>query len=141
MESTSFSCTRCQELDSHLSKDCSNPSKCVRCAAPDCEIRNCIKGTLLCLNCVGGYSAAHKSCPKQKSHADVLLSRQKYQLDEIVCLKEQVSEIAQLESEFLALKNELAEVKDQNKSFEKKLSELIAYSIFHTKNTKRNCEL
>ena len=47
LESTSFRCTRCQELGSHLSKDCSNPKKCVRCAGPDCEIRNCKKGTLL----------------------------------------------------------------------------------------------
>ena len=27
LESTSFRCTRCQELGSHLSKDCSNPEK------------------------------------------------------------------------------------------------------------------
>ena len=40
LETTSFRCTRCQELGSHLSKDCSNPKKCVRCAGPDCEIRN-----------------------------------------------------------------------------------------------------
>ena len=36
LESTSFHCTRCQELCSHLSKDCSNPKKCARCAGPDC---------------------------------------------------------------------------------------------------------
>ena len=29
LESTSFRCTRCQELGSHLSKDCCNPNKCV----------------------------------------------------------------------------------------------------------------
>ena len=45
LETTYFRCTRCQELGSHLSKDCSNPKKCVRCAGPDCEIRNCRKGT------------------------------------------------------------------------------------------------
>ena len=151
---TSFRCTRCQELGSHLSKDCSNPKKCVRCAGPDCEIRNCKKGTLLCSNCGGGHSAAHKSCPalkakkqnlfhqkQQKSHADVLISRQKHQLDEIISLKEQVSEIAHLKSEFLALKTELAEVKEQNKLYEKKLSKLITYSIFHTKNTKAQEEI
>ena len=134
---------------SHLSKDCSNPKKCVRCAGPDCEIGNCKKGTLLCSNCGGGYSAAHKSCPavkaknqklfhrkQQKPLADVLISRQKHQLDEIISLKEQVSAIAHLKSEFLALKTEFAEVKEQNKCYEKKLSELITYSIFHTKNTK-----
>ena len=38
LESTSFCCTRCQKLGSHLSKDCSNPKKCTRCAGPDCEI-------------------------------------------------------------------------------------------------------
>ena len=121
---------------------------CVRCAGPDCEIRNCKKGTLLCSNCGGGHSAAHKSCPalraknenlfhqkQQKSHADVLISRQKHQLDEIISMKEQVSEIAHLKSEFLAPKTELAEVKAQNKRYEKNLSELITYSIFHTKNT------
>ena len=70
----------------------------------------------------------------KKSHADVLLSRQKHQLDEIVSLKEQVSVIAQFKPDFIALKNELAEVKEQNKRFEKKLSELITYSIFHTKH-------
>ena len=120
LETTSFRCTRCQELGSHLSKDCSNPKKCVRCAGPDCEIRNCKKGTLLCSKCGGGHSAAHKSCPalkaknqhlfhqkQQKSHADVLISRQKHQLDEIISLKEQVSGIAHLKSEFLALKTEL----------------------------------
>ena len=64
---TSFRCTRCLELCSHLSKDCSNPKKCVRCAGPDCEIRNCKKGTLLCSNCGGGHSAAHKSCPALKA--------------------------------------------------------------------------
>ena len=154
LESTSFRCTRCQELGSHLSKDCSNPKKCVRCAGPDCEIRNCKKGTLLCSNCGGGHSAAHKSCPalkaknqnlfhqkQQKSHADVLISRQKHQLDEIISLREQVSEIAHLKSDFLALKTELAEVKEQNKRYEKKLSELITYSIFHTKNTKAQEEI
>ena len=126
----------------------------MRCAGPDCEIRNCKKGTLLCSNCGGGHSAAHKSCPslkakkqnlfhqkQQKSHADVLISRQKHQLDEIISLREQVSEIAHLKSEFLALKTELAEVKEQNKRYEKKLSELITYSIFHTKNTKAQEEI
>ena len=67
LETTSFRCTRCQELGSHLSKDCSNPKKCVRCAGPDCEIRNCKKGTLLCSNCGGGHSATHKSCPALKA--------------------------------------------------------------------------
>ena len=38
-----------------------------------------------------------------------------HQLDEIISLKEQVSEIAHLKSEFLALKTELAEVEEQNK--------------------------
>ena len=126
----------------------------LRCAGPDCEIRNCKKCTLLCSNCGGGHSAAHKSCPalkaknqiffyqkQQKSHADVLISRQKHQLDEIISLKEQVSEIAHLKSEFLALKTESAEVKEQNKRDEKKLSELITYSIFHTKNTKAQEEI
>ena len=139
---------RCQELGSHLWKDCSNPKN-VRCARLDCEIRNCKKSTLFCSNFRCGHSAAHKSCPalkaknkklfhqkKQKTHADVLISHQKHQLDEIVSLKAQVSEIAHLKSEFLALKTELAEVKEQNKRYEKKLSELITYSIFHTKNTK-----
>ena len=71
---------------------------------------------------------------QQKSHADVFISRQKHQLDEIISLKEQVSEIAHLKSEFLVLKTELAEVKEQNKRYEKKMSEqLITYSIFHTK--------
>ena len=124
--------------------------KCVRCAGPDCEIRNCKKGERLYSNCGGGHSAAHKSCPalkakkqnlfhqkQQKSHADVLISRQKHQLDEIVSLKAQVSEIAHLKSEFLALKIELAEVKEQNNRYEGKLSELITYSIFHTKNKPR----
>ena len=77
----------------------------------------------------------------KKSHADVLISRQKHQLDEIVSLREQASEIAHLKSEFLALKTELAEVKEQNKRYEKKLSELITYSIFHTKNTKAQEEI
>ena len=58
------------------------------------------------------------STQQQKSHADVLISRQKHQLDEIISLKEQVSEIAHLKSEFLALKTELAEVKQQNKRYE-----------------------
>ena len=62
-------------------------------------------------------------------------------LDEIISLKEQVSEIAHLKSEFLALKTELVEVKEQNKRYEKKLSELITYSIFHTKNTKAQEEI
>ena len=62
-------------------------------------------------------------------------------MDEIVSLKEQVSEIAHLKSEFLALKTELVEVKEQNKRYEKKLSELITYSIFHTKNTKTQEEI
>ena len=154
METTSFRCTRCQELDSHLSKDCSNPKKCVRCAGPECEIRNRKKGTLICSNCGGGHSAAHKSCPalkaknqnlfhkkQQKSHADVLISRQKHQLDEIFSLKAQVYEIANLKSQFLAQKTELAAVKEQNKRYEKKLSELITYSIFHTKNTKAQEEI
>ena len=96
-------------------------------------------GTLLCPNCGCRYSAAHKSCPaleaknqnlfhqkQQKSDTDVLISRQKHQLDEIVSLKEQLSEIPHL-------KSELAEVKEQNKRYEKKLSEHITYSIFHTK--------
>ena len=122
----------------------------MRCAGPDCEIRNCKKGERLYSNCGGGHSAAHKSCPalkakkqnlfhqkQQKSHADVLISRQKHQLDEIVSLKAQVSEIAHLKSEFLALKIELAEVKEQNNRYEGKLSELITYSIFHTKNKPR----
>ena len=132
----------------------SNPKKCVRSAGPDCEIRNCKKGTLLYSNCGGGHSAAHKSCPalkaknqnlfhqkQQNSHADVLISRQKHQLDEIFSLKEQVSEIAHLKSEFLAMKTELAEVKEQNKRYDKKLSELIAYYIFQIKNTKAQEEI
>ena len=65
--SSSFRCTRCQELGSHLSKDCSNPKKCVRSAGHDCEIRNCNKGTLLCSNCGSGQSAAHNSCPALKA--------------------------------------------------------------------------
>ena len=77
---------------------------------------------------------------QQKSH-DVLISRQKHRLDEIISLKEQVSEIAHLKSEFLALKTELAEVKEQNKRYEKKLSELITYYIFHTKTTKAQEEI
>ena len=126
----------------------------MRCAGPDCEIRNCKTGILLCSNCGGGHSATHKTCPalkaknqnlfhqkQQKSHADVLISPQKHQLDEIISVKEQVSEIAHLKSEFLALKTELAEVKEQNKRYEKKLSELITYSIFHTKNTKAQEEI
>ena len=56
---------------------------------------------------------------QQKSHADVLISHQKHQLDEIISLKGQVSEIPHLKSEFLALKTELAEVKEQNKRWEK----------------------
>ena len=54
---------------------------------------------------------------------DVLISGQKHQLDEI----KQVSEIAHLKSEFLALKTELAVVKKQNKRYEKN-EELITYS-------------
>ena len=46
LETTSFRCTRCQELGSHLSKDCSNPKQCVICARSGCVIRNCKKGTL-----------------------------------------------------------------------------------------------
>ena len=101
-----------------------------------------------------GYSAAHKFCPahkainqnlfhqkQQNSHVNFLISRQKHQLDEIISLKEQVSEIAHLKSEFLALKTELAEVKEQNKRYEEKLSELITYSIFRTKNTKAQKEI
>ena len=126
----------------------------MRCDGPVCEIINRKKGTLLYSNCGGGHSAAHKPCPalkaknqnlfhqkQQKSHADVLISHQKHQLDEIIPLKEQVSEIAHLKSEFLALKTELAEVKKQNKRYEKKLSELITYSIFHTKNIKAQEEI
>ena len=55
--------------------------------------------------------------------------------------KSRVCEIAHLKSDFLALKTELAEVKEQNKRYEKKLSELITYSIFHTKNTKAQEEI
>ena len=77
----------------------------------------------------------------KKSHANVLISRQKHQLDEIVSLKAQVSEIAHPKAEFLALKTELAEVKEQNKRYEKKVGELITYSIFHTKNTKAQEEI
>ena len=119
----------------------------MRCAGPDCEIRNCKKGTLLCSNCGGGHSAAHKSCPalkakkqnlfhqkQQKSHADVLISRQKHQLDEIISLKEQVSEIAHLKSEFLALKTELAEVNEQNKRYEKKTEQ--AHNLFYFSHQK-----
>ena len=75
----------------------------------------------------------HKTCPalkaknlnlfrikQQKSHADVVISRQKHQLDEIISLIEQVSEIAQ----YLALKTKLADVKEQNKRYEKKMSEI-----------------
>ena len=80
LESTSFRCIRCQELGSHLSKDCSNPKKCVRCAGPYCDIRNCKKGTLLCSNCGGGHSAAHKFCPALKAKKTNLFQQkqQKY---------------------------------------------------------------
>ena len=147
LKSTSFRCTRRQELGSHQSKDCSNPKKCVRCAGPDCEIRNCKKDTLLCSNCGGGHSAAHKSYPALKTkkqnlfHQKQQKSHAEHQLDEIIPLKEQISEVAHLKSEFLALKTELAEVKEQNKRYEKKLSELITYSIFHNKNTKAQEEI
>ena len=143
LETTSFRCTRCQELGSHLSQECSNPKKCVRCAGPDCEIRNSKKGTLLCSNCGGG----HKSCPalkaknqnlfhqkQQKSQADVLISHQKHQMDEIISLEEQVSEIAHLKSDFLALKTELAEVKEQNKRYEKKTER--AHNLFYFSHQK-----
>ena len=43
---------------------------------------------------------------QQKSHADVSISCQKNQLDENISLKEQVSEIAHLKAEFLALRTE-----------------------------------
>ena len=68
----------------------------------------------------GGHSAAkiYFAKKQQKSHADVLISRQKHQLDEIIFLKEQFSEIAHVKSEFVALKTELAEVKEQNKRYE-----------------------
>ena len=118
MESTSFRCTRCQELGSHLSKDCSK-------SCPALKDKN--------------QHLFHQK--QQKFHADVLISRQKHQLDEIISLKEQVSEIAHLKSEFLALKTELAEVKERNTRSEKKLSELITYSIFHIKNTKAQEEI
>ena len=52
---------------------------------------------------------------------------------ELAKIKEGISRIDQ---------TELAEVKEQNKRYERKLSELITYSIFHTKNTKtqeENC--
>ena len=126
----------------------------MRCAGLDCEIRICKKGTLLCTNCGGGHSAAHKSCPalkaknqnvfhqkQQNFHADVLLSRQKHQLDEIVSLKEQVSEIAQLKADFIALKNELAEVKEQNKCYEKKprVHNLFYFSHQNTKDQEEIC--
>ena len=87
----------------------------------------------------GWHSAANKSCAalkaknqhfhqkQRKSHTDLLISRQKHQLDEIISLKEQVSEIAHLKSEFLPLKTELAEVKEQNNGYEKKLRELVFY--------------
>ena len=120
--------------------------KCVRCAGSDWEIRNCKKGTLLCSNC-GGESTVQPTSlvqhsknqnlfhqKQQKSHADVLITRQKHQLDEIVSLKAQVSEIAHLKSEFLALKTELAEVKEQNKRYEKKLSELNLFYFSHQKH-------
>ena len=68
-------------------------------------------------------------------------TKKTHQLDEVISLKEQVSEIAHLKSEFLALKTELPEVKEQNKRYEKKMSELITYSIFHTKNTKTQEEI
>ena len=126
----------------------------MRCAGPNYEIKNCKKGTLLCSNCGVGHRAAHKSCPalkakkqnlfhqkQQKSHADVLIPLSKTSVDEIISLKEQVSERAHLNSEFLALKTELAEVKEQNKRYEKKLSELITYSIFHTRNPKAQEEI
>ena len=113
LESTSFRCTRCQELGSSLSKDCSNPKTC---AGPDCEIRNCKKGTLLCSNCGGGHSEAHKSCPAlpPKTH---------------------------LKSEVLALKTELAEVKEQNKRYEKKTERAHNLFYFHTKNTNAQEEI
>ena len=52
----------------------------------------------------------------------------------------EASEIARLKSEFQALKTELAEVNEQNKRYEKKLSELITYSISH-QNTKAQKEI
>ena len=121
---------------------------CERYAGPYWEIRNCKKGYTLIFKLWGGHSAAHKSCPplkaknqnlfrqkQQKSHADVLLSHQKHQLNDIVSLKKQVSKITQLKSDFLALKNELAVVKESNKRYEKKLSKLVTYSIFHAKRS------
>ena len=97
LESTSFRCTRCQELGSHLSKDCSNRKKRGRCAGPDCEIRNCKKGTLMFklwvwTQCSSQVLSSTKSQhlfyqKQQKSHADVLISSQKHKLDEIISLK------------------------------------------------------
>ena len=106
--------------------------KCVRFAGPECEIKNCKKGVFLSSNSGGGHNAAHNAALKakhqnlfqqnqQKSRADLLLSRQKHQLGEI-------SEIDHLNSEFLTLKTEFADVKEQNKRYVKKLSEHITYS-------------
>ena len=67
LDSSASRCTKCQELGNHLSKQCSNPKKCVRCAGPNCDFNNCKKGILLCANCGGGHSAAHKSCPALKT--------------------------------------------------------------------------
>ena len=69
----------------------------MRCAGLDCEVWDQIVG-------VGRVHPTshieHSSGNQQKSHADVLLSRH-----QILSLKKQVSEIAQLRTEFLALKS------------------------------------
>ena len=154
LDSTVLRCTRCQELGSHLSSNCSNPKKCVRCAGPDCEPKQCKTGKNFCANCGNGHSAAHKSCPayrtnqknrliakKQETYTKTFNSQQKDQMGEINVLKDQISEIAQLKSSILALEKSVDELKQKNNDYEKKMCELVTYSIFHTKMTRNQDEI
>ena len=142
LESTYFRCTRGQELGSDLSNDCSNPKKCVRCAGPDCEIRNCKMGTRFYSNWGVGKVQPTSLVQHSRLKTKIYFTKNNKNLMlTFLSPVKNISEIAHLKSEFLALETELAEVKEQNKRYEKKLSELIIYSIFHTKNTKAQEEI
>ena len=147
LNSQIFRCSKCQELG-HLSKKCTNPKKCVRCAGQNCEIGNCKKGIRKCANCGEGHSAAFKQCPvlitKQKelfknekaSRTEAnFASTQKRQMADISNIQNKLHDVTEIKTEIRALQKEIGKLKERNEIYESKIGDLIEFIVWGTEKT------
>ena len=151
LDSEIFRCTKCQGLG-HLSKKCTNAKKCVRCAGPNCEYRNCKNKTRKCANCHEEHSAAFKNCPAQvqkrktsfknnlaRSTRENFASQQKQQMADISQFRKDTLQITENQDQIRALFLEVSKLKEKMVDQESEIGKLevgILYLVAQSKHVK-----